>query len=71
MLECYHRCIPAYYKGFSEYTDVLSHQKDNCVWEMILVMFGYRLIEWYKFAESKDDKQLYLNTLQKIHEMGL
>lgn len=71
MLECYHRCIPAYYKGFSEYTDVLSHQTDNCVWELILIMFGYRLIEWYKFSESKDDKQLYLNTLQKIYEMGL
>ena len=70
MVECYHKCIPAYYKGFSEYADI-SHISDNCVRELILVMFGYRLIEGYKYAESPDEKELHLNTLQKIYEMGL
>lgn len=27
-------------------------------------------MEWYKFAESPEDRSLHLNTLQKIFEMG-
>jgi len=69
MIEYYRKCIPAYYKGFSEYTDV-SNISDHCIYELILVMFGYRLVEWYKFAESPEDQSLHLNTLQKIYEMG-
>lgn len=68
MIEYYQKCIPAYYRGFSEYADV-SHISDHCIYELILTMFGYRLVEWYKFAESPEDKSLHLNTLQKIHEM--
>lgn len=75
MVEYYHRCIPAYYKGFSEYADV-SHISDHCVYELILVMFGYRLVEWYinagsgnKLQATDDEKMLHLNTLQKIYEM--
>ena len=69
MLEYYHRCVPAYYRGFSEYTDI-SHITDHCIRELILVMFGYRLVEWYKFAKSPEDKALHLNTLLKIYEMN-
>lgn len=68
MIEYYQKCIPAYYRGFSEYAGV-SHISDHCIYELILVMFGYRLVEWYKFAESPEDKSMHLNTLQKIHEM--
>jgi len=68
MIEYYQKCIPAYYRGFSEYADV-SHISDHCIYELIIVMFGYRLVEWYKFAESTEDKSMHLNTLQKIHEM--
>ncbi|MBD8500957.1 aminoglycoside phosphotransferase family protein [Paenibacillus arenosi] len=68
MIEYYHKCIPAYYKGFSEYADV-SHISDHCIYERIVAMFGYRLVEWYKFAESPEDKSMHLNTLQKIYEM--
>ena len=68
MLEYYRRCVPAYYKGFSEYVDV-SPISEHCVHELILVMFGYRLVEWFKFAESLEDKSTHLNTLQKIYEM--
>ena len=69
MVECYQKCVPAYYKGFSEYVDV-SHVADHCVHEMILVNFGYRLVEWYINAASPDEKALQLNVLQRIHEMG-
>jgi len=68
MIEYYQKCIPAYYKGFSEYADV-SHISDPCIYELIIAMFGYRLVEWYKFAESPEDKTTHLNTLQKIYEM--
>jgi fructosamine-3-kinase len=68
MVEYYHKCVPAYYKGFSEYVDI-SHISNNCIYELILFMFGYRLVEWYKYAESLDEKILHLNTLQKIYEM--
>jgi len=68
MVEYYRKCVPAYYKGFSEYADV-SHIADRCVREMILLLFGYRLVEWYKFAESPEGKALQLNTLQRIYEM--
>jgi hypothetical protein len=33
-------------------------------------LFGYRLIEWYLNAESPAEKNLHLETLQKIYEMG-
>ncbi|MBB4826674.1 tRNA A-37 threonylcarbamoyl transferase component Bud32 [Sporosarcina luteola] len=69
MVECYQRCIPAYYKGFSEHVDI-SHITDNCVYEMILFMFGYRLVEWYLGAESDDEKTHHLMTMQKIYEIG-
>lgn len=75
MVECYHRCIPAYYKGFSEYADI-SHITDNCVYEMILLMFGYRLVEGYmnagsgnKLQETVDERTVHIHTLQKIYEM--
>ena len=76
MVEYYNRCIPAYYRGFSEHVDV-SHITDHCIYELILVMFGYRLVEWYlnagsgnELQETNDEKILHLDTLQKIYEMG-
>jgi len=68
MVDYYKKCVPAYYKGFSEYADV-SHIKDSCVYEIILLMYGYRIVEWYKFAETSEEKISHLNTLQKIYEM--
>jgi len=76
MAEYYHRCIPAYYKGFAEYADI-SHITNPCVRELILVMFGYRLVEWYinagsanNLEASSDEKGRHLTTLQKIYEMN-
>jgi thiamine kinase-like enzyme len=69
MVEYYRRCVPAYYKGFSEHADI-SHITDDCVCELILLMFGYRVIEWIRFAETPEEKKLHLDTLQKIYEIG-
>jgi len=68
MVEYYHSCVPAYYRGFSEYAD-LSGIADDCVYDLILLMFGYRLVEWYINAGSAEGKKLQLDTLQKIYEM--
>ncbi len=70
MVEYYLKCVPAYYEGFSDYVDI-SSIRYNCIYELILVMFGYRLIEWYKFSESKEEKEVPLKTLEKIYEIGL
>jgi len=68
MVENFKNCIPAYYKGFSEYVDV-SYITDNCIYEIILLMYGYRTVEGYRFAETSAEKDLCLKTLQKIYEL--
>lgn len=68
MVEYYQRCVPTYYKGFSEYADV-SPIADHCVYEMILLVFGYRLVEGYLHTEDDDEKTKCIHTLQKIYEM--
>ena len=69
MVENYQRCVPAYYKGFSEYADV-SHIADHCVYEMILLVFGYRLVESYLHTDDDEEKTNHVLTLQKIYEMN-
>lgn len=68
MVEYYRRCIPAYYSGFAEYADAPS-VAGHCVYEMILIVFGYRLVEGYLHARDEDGKSECLRTLQKIHEL--
>ncbi|WP_157279797.1 aminoglycoside phosphotransferase family protein [Paenibacillus swuensis] len=68
MVENYQRCVPAYYQGFSEYADV-SPIADHCVYEMILLVFGYRLVDGYLHTEDDDKKMKHVLTLQKIYEM--
>jgi hypothetical protein len=69
MVEYYQKCVPAYYRGFSEYADV-SHFSDLYIRERIIMHFGYRIVEWYKFAKTPEEKMLHLNTLQKIYEIA-
>jgi len=68
MVEYYRKCVPAYYRGFSEYADV-SHIKSHCIHEMILVNIGYRLAEWAMNAESPEKRAEHIDALQKIYEM--
>lgn len=49
MVEYYRQCISAYYRGFSEYAEV-SSISDHCVHELILAMFGYRLLSYGRMA---------------------
>lgn len=68
MAELYHRCVPAYYRGFGEHVDV-SHITDDCVWEFILILFGYRLVEWYLEAKTPQGKALQIATLEEIYRI--
>lgn len=43
---------------------------------MILLLFGYRLVEWYlnaragnELQEMYDERTMHMHTLQKIYEM--
>jgi len=69
MAEYYRRCVPAYYKGFSEYADG-PPMAGHCVYELILLVFGYRLVEGYLYAEDEDEKSRCVRTLDKIHEIA-
>jgi len=76
MVEYYNKCVPAYYKGFSEFADI-SHVVDMYIRERIILHFGYRLVEWYMNSNSENESQktdginnIHLATLQKIYEMG-
>lgn len=68
MVEHYQRCVPAYYQGFSEYVDV-SPIADHCVYELILLVFGYRFVERYLHTEDDDEKTKCVHMLQQIYEM--
>ena len=69
MVSLYRRCVPAYMKGFSEHVDI-SHIKEHYVWERIILMFGYRIVEWFLDGETAEEKKLQVDTLQKIYEMA-
>jgi hypothetical protein len=69
MVEYYQRCVPAFYKGFSEFADI-TNIEDDCVKEFCLLMYGYRIIEWFLDAEDNAvQKKLQIDTLQKIYEI--
>lgn len=68
MVECYQRCIPAYYKGFAEYADA-PPVSGHCVYEMILLLFGYRLVESYLQTEDNDKKTKLVQRFQNIYEL--
>uniref|UniRef100_UPI0034A083EA phosphotransferase family protein n=1 Tax=Saccharibacillus sp. CPCC 101409 TaxID=3058041 RepID=UPI0034A083EA len=68
MVEYYRRCVPAYHKGFSEEAQI-PYIEDHCVYEMILLVFGYRLVGSYLRAEDDRGKKNAVRALEKIHEM--
>lgn len=67
ILEAYKRCIPAYYKGFSEYAD--AGVSEDYVYELMVIMFAYRIIEGYKFAEDEEERNLNLKALEILYEI--
>ena len=71
MVENYHRCVPAYLKGFSEFFDGIENPY---IYERVIMHFGYRLIDeftWRNEAKTPDEQRLDLDVLQKIYEMAI
>jgi len=62
------KLIPAYYKGISEYMDI-SNISHKFIREMILIKFGYRLVQGFMFADDDEERKEAVNALQKIFEM--
>ncbi len=60
--------IPAYRRGLSESMDVSALTADR-VREMILIKFGYRMVQAHLFAKSAEEKERLVHQLQKIHNM--
>lgn len=65
--ENYNRLVPAYLKGLSEYLD-LPVIEEMYILDMILIKFGYRMMQEYMFSETRDAECWGLNALQKIYE---
>ncbi|OWA36273.1 aminoglycoside phosphotransferase [Saccharibacillus sp. O16] len=68
MVDYYRRCVPAYARGFAEYAPSILPE-DHCVYEMILLIFGYRLVESYRHAEEAQDQTIVIRTLESIYAM--
>ena len=60
--ENYRRCIPAYYRGLGAIGEGIA---DHAIREHILMMFGYRLVEWFLDA-SGAERDLHRRTLEII-----
>jgi hypothetical protein len=70
MVDYFRSCIAAYVKGFSQYVDIKGNVYQN-IHNIILLMFGYRLVESYKFASNQTEKALAKDSLQSIFDMRI
>jgi len=61
------KLIPTYYEGISQHMDI--SMDNNFVREMILIKFGYRMVQKYMFADDEDERGEVVNMLQKIFSM--
>jgi hypothetical protein len=66
--ENYNRLAPAYLKGLKEYMDIPTIDK-MCIFEMILIKFGYRMMQERMFSEAFDKNNWGMNALQKVYEI--
>ncbi len=66
--EYYLRLITAYINEISEYIEI-PRDFNRYIQKIILIIFGYRIIQDYMFTESPEVKEDQINRLQKIYEM--
>lgn len=66
--EYFRRLITAYMKGISEYMEI-PRDFNKYIQEIILIVFGYRIVQNYIFTESTEVKKEQIKRLQKIYEM--
>ncbi len=51
MAENFDKIVPSYLEGFTQYVPIESFNPTIIV-DMILAMYGYRIVEWYFFAQT-------------------
>lgn len=66
--EYYRRFVAAYLRGFARYTDI-SEIEDFYIREMIILNFGYDIVQNYMSAKERAEKENQITALQKIYEM--
>jgi hypothetical protein len=66
--ENYNRLIPAYLKGIMEYMNI-PNIDDISIFEMILIKFGYRMMQERMFSEAFDKNNWGINALLKVNEI--
>ncbi len=62
------RLVPAYLKGLSAGLDA-SALDERCILEMILLKFGYRMLQEQIFTEGKEGVSWGIQALQEIYEL--
>jgi len=71
MVEHYHKCVPAFLKGFSEYSG--TTQLENIyIYERIVMHYSYMLINkfnWRNVVKSPEEMKSDIDVLSKIYEM--
>lgn len=66
--ENYNRLIPAYLNGLKEYMDI-PDVDEMCIFDMILIKFGYRMMQERMFSEVSNMDNWGMNALQKVYEI--
>ena len=61
------KLIPAYRQGLAEFADV-SGIDEGRILDLILIKFGYRMVQTYLFSDSFDVKQEQVNLLQLLYD---
>lgn len=62
------RIIPAYFKGISKYIDIADIDWLT-IKKMIIIKFGYRILQGFMFSQSLEVRNEKIAALQKIYEM--
>lgn len=66
MDEYYRRLVPAYYGGAAESRDLPAK---HYLRELILIKFGYRLLQRYQFAATPEDREKSARALQFLFDL--
>jgi hypothetical protein len=65
----FRRLIPAYWAGLATYIDGMPVDA-NMIWQMMLVKFGYRMVQEYLFAVNDTARAACVERLAVLAELG-
>lgn len=68
LLAYYQRIVPAYFRGIRSQMDI-SWIEDFCLWEMMIIKFGYRVLQAHQFAGTDAEREAHVKRLQTLYEL--